>query len=810
MITIDFYRGRPVGVLGLGRTGGSTIEALVAGGADVIAWDDSKKARRADALTQSFRLRPPDHDDWCGVDVLVPSPGISERHDLIERARLLKIKITGDVELFGRAMIALKPHLRPKLVAITGTNGKSTVTKLVAHILQMAGLDVEMGGNVGVPVLSLAPFEKNRIYVLEVSSYQAGHLQKFAPSVAVQLNITPDHTERHGSLENYAAAKAKIFSRLSKRGIAIIGINDRFGRKLASSLKSQTNVVRLPDDIADAPSCENKHLVGDHHRQNIMAAWAVARVFNIGADLFQVALESWTGLAHRMEEIARVGAVRFIDDSKATNAAAACQALAACGDVYWLAGGAAKAEGFEALRGALSSVRHAYLFGAARDELGDFLGDQISWTKHQTLREAVHQAGRDAQEHGQGVVLLSPACASFDEFTDFAARGDAFGVYVREQSGRGAALMAAGGTGGGLFPAEGLAQELRRRGFQCVLLTDRRALPLVDRALWDGVHRIFSSPIAGRSPLAWLSAVFWMGLGILQSLWILTSRGSKRVIGFGGYPSLPPLLAAILLRRPILIHEPGASLGRANRWLMRFARAVATSFPLKESFAVKPPPSTLTGNPVRSDIVHLSGWPYESPRKNEPFRLTIFAGSQGAQVFDEIVPQALALVASTGRSVRITQQFRGEGESRDKVMALYQRSNIAADLAPFFTDLPRHIVRAHLVIARAGASTMSELAILGRPAIVIPLTGAAAHEQMANARSFEAVGAIWVIAEEDLKPETLARRIEALIDDPEALTRAAKAARHHAQMIGSVDASARLADFVEAFVVEGSNRGDRS
>ena len=806
MIAIDFYKDRPVGVLGLGRTGCAVIEALVAGGADVIAWDDAKASRQKKNFGKRFKLCAPDHSDWCGIDLLVASPGISERHDLIERLRLLKIPITGDVELFGRALLRLSPRLRPKVIAITGTNGKSTVTKLVAHILCMAGFDVEMGGNIGVPVLALAPFAKERIYILEVSSYQAYHVEKFSPDVAVQLNITPDHTERHGSLENYAAAKARLFSRLGKDGIAIIFVKDEFGRKLAQDLKSRVKVVRLPDDApAKMPD------------QNIMAAWAVAQTMNVGADLFQAALKSFDPLPHRMEEAAKIGAVRFINDSKATNAAAARRALAGRKNVYWLAGGAAKVEGFKALRGVLSGVRHAYLFGAARDELGDFLGEQVAWTKYKTLREAVHQAGQDAQKAGQKadqkIILLSPACASFDEFTDFAARGAAFGGYVREQSGKGVMFIAAGGSGGGLFPAESLARELRHRGFQCVLMTDRRALPLVDRALWDGVHHIFSAPLAGRAPSAWLGAAFWIGLGVLRSLWILAFKGERKgVIGFGGYASLPPLLAAILLRQPILLHEPGASLGRANRWLMRFARGAASSFPLKDSFDGKVPPLTappliLTGNPVRPDIIHLTRWPYQLPDKDRPFRLTVFAGSQGAQVFDKIVPQALALVASTGRKLHITQQFREDGQqSRDKIISLYQKAGIKADLAPFFKDLPRHIVQAHLVIARAGASTMSELAVLGRPAIIVPITGAVAHEQLANARSFEVSGAAWVIAEADLTAETLARRIEALMDDPVALTQAAKAAHHQAEAMGTLDAAAKLADFVETSLYSGLSK----
>ncbi len=810
MIAIDFYKDKQVGVLGLGRTGCATIDALSAGGAQVIAWDDSKEVRRQQRPhTAPFKLFPPDHEDWCGIDLLVPSPGIDERHDLIRQARLLKTEITGDVELFGRAARALPPMQRPPLIAITGTNGKSTVTKLVAHILQIAGYDVQLGGNIGIPVLALAPLKASRIYVLEVSSYQANHLQKFTPSIAVQLNVSPDHTDRHGSLENYAAAKARLFSQLGKNGVAIISTEDVFGRKLVAQLKAKARrpkIIRLPEDIALTKA------VRGQSRQNAAAAWAVARAMNVSESLFKTALDSFTPLAHRREEIAQIGAVRYINDSKATNAEAACEALGAYRDIYWLAGGAAKAEGFEALRRRLRFVRHAYLFGAARDVLGDFLGDRLAWTKYETLREAVHHAGEDAQKEGQkagrGVVLLSPACASFDAFTDFTARGRAFGTYVREQSSRGVVFMAAGGTGGGLFPAESLAQELRHRGFQCILMTDRRVLPLIDRTLWDRVYHISSAPIAGRAPRARLAAVFWIGLGALQSLWILLwtllvlRAPVKVVMGFGGYPSLPPLLAAILLRMKILIHEPGAALGRANRLMMKFARGVATSFPLKEKRQKKFTASLQwTGNPVRSDIGRLSGLPYLLPNTKEPFLLMIFAGSQGAKVFDEIVPQALSLVAHTGRKIRIMQQFRPDSRAhRDQVLAIYRKASIDVELAPFFDDLPLRMAQAHLVIARAGASTISELAVLGRPAILVPITGAVAHEQMANARSFAASGAAWVIAEEELTPETLARQIESLIDADHnfaALTGAAKAARAQAKKMRALDAAARLADFVE-------------
>ena len=793
MIRIDAYKGQSVGVLGLGQTGLATARALLAGGARVLGWDDSAAVREAARLDLlDLALRPPEASDWCGVSALMPSPGISETHDLIQRLDILKIPMLGDVELFGRAVKA--SGAAPEIIAITGTNGKSTVTALSAHMLECAGFDVEMGGNIGVPVLALSPPRDDLVYVLEISSYQAARLEDFTPTIAVQLNLTPDHIERHGSLEAYAAAKARIFQRMRKNHLAIINRHDRFGRKLARQVAAKTKIAAL--DTAKLPRLPKP--IPPHQRQNVAAAWAIAKAMGIAEGVFAFAYASFQSLPHRMEEVAQIGELRFINDSKATNAVAARQALAAYRDIYWLAGGAAKSGGFDDLASELSHIRHAYLFGAAALELSQFLGDKVAWSMHSTLRAAARQACRDAE---QGVVLLSPACASFDAYHDFAARGRAFRSYIRDYVSRQRArisgvkiFIAAGGTGGGIFPAESLADILRQRGYHCSLMSDRRAAPYITPARWDRVYWIASAPIAGAVAwhrwLRWLDWLKWpviawrMGRGAAHAFFILLfQRSRKIIIGFGGYPIVPPCLAAYALRQPIILHEPGRILGRANRVLLPLARRLATAAPLAKGERI--------GTPARLEVVRWHGMPYRLPRKHMPFRLVVFGGSQGSELFDEIIPQALILLAQAGYRLDITQQCRSEQEV---IEALYRKTRrLRFKLAPFFPDLPRHLARAHLAITRAGASTISELALLGRPAILIPLIGAPAKEQRANAEQLARDGAAWVMDQNGLTAKKLAQQIKKLIDDPDRLREAARNAHRQADP----DASAKLADLVE-------------
>ena len=749
MIRLDFYKGKPVGVLGLGATGLSVARAFLAGGAEVIGWDDGKETRKkALRAIPELRLLPPEASDWRGLAIFVPSPGISEKHSLIQDLTLLKIPITGDVELFARAL----KGSGARVVAITGTNGKSTAVALTAHLLKQEGFSVALGGNIGTPVLALDKPDKDLIYVLEVSSYQADRLESFAPTIAVQLNLTPDHTQRHGSLEKYAAAKAKIFAHLTKNSLALINTKDEFGKKLFASIQSnkiELSKINLPPKLDIKP----------YHKDTIAASYEIARYFGISARNFSAALASFKPLAHRQALIAEINGIAFINDSKATNAEAARLALERYQNIHWLAGGAAKAEGFASLAASLDKVNHAYLFGSAADSLSKFLNGKISYSKYKTLEDATASAMKNAKK---GVVLLSPACASFDAYRDFAARGAAFAACVRSLSAP-KVIIASGGTGGGIFPAEGLAHSLRARGKQTHLFYDKRAKPYIQRSLWDGARQIASAPVAARSVLGIVAASFVIAYGLAQSLYCLARiRGQKIVVGFGGYPCVPVVLAAALLRIPIVLHEPGAVVGRANRALLPFAKKISLSQALKKN--VKK--SVVIGNPVRPQLQEALNQPYALPKKNQPLRILVFAGSQGATWFDENIAPALSLLAERYK-LSVVQQVR----SREKqIKKLYDKAAIAYTLAPFFNDIEKHIAASHLVIARGGASTISELRLLSRPAIIIPHSGAAPRaEQQANAQTLVDAGLGWIVSEQEFSPETLAQKITDVIETPKAL-----------------------------------------
>ncbi len=775
MIKIDFHKGELVGVLGLGATGLSVVASCLAGEAEVIGWDDNKQTRkRAAQLYPALTLLPPEADAWRGVQLFVPSPGVSEKHDLIKDLTLLKIKTTGDVELFARAI----KGSGVKTIAITGTNGKSTTTAFIGQVLSDGGYSVAIGGNIGVPVLALEPPCKGLIYVLEISSYQASRLKIFAPTIAAQLNLTPDHTARHGSLEKYAAAKAKLFAGLGKSHLALINTGDKFGKKLYDSVKArkiEINKTRLPKGL---------HL-GHHRKENIAAAFEVARYFKISNKQFIDSFNRFKPLAHRQEVIAEIDGVPFINDSKATNADAASLALSQYQDIHWLAGGAAKAEGFGALEKTLGHIHHAYLFGSAAPELSAFLRGRVSQTSYPTLEDAVRAVLEKAK---RGVVLLSPACASFDSYRDFAERGRAFGSYVRRHSSP-KVIIAAGGTGGGIFPAEGLAQSLRHKGKEAHLFYDKRAKTYKDSGVWDGLRQISSAAMAGRSALGLLAASFFMAWGVVQSLYGLTRiRGQKVIVGFGGYPSVPVVLAGFLLRLPIVLHEPGGVLGRANKFLKPFARRLSLSQRLRGGVDK----SILIGNPVRPRLLEAGVRAYVAPKKGEAFRIFIFAGSQGSEWFDKNLPLALRLLARKHK-ISVVQQCRSREQ---EIKQMYDEAGTAHRLASFFDNIEKHITESHLVIARGGASTISELKLFGRPAIVIPISDAGAFaEQTANAKHFVETGAGWLMHEREFLPEKLARRLAELIESPNVLLKAARSSTASSGEAGS-QAGDRLAQLV--------------
>lgn len=459
MITVQDFHGQAVAVMGLGRSGLAAARALAAGGAELRAWDDDPKRRDA-AAADGLPLRELDRDDWSDVAVLVLSPGIPHEfpapHPVATRARAAGCDIVCDVDLLGRAV----PEAR--YLGVTGTNGKSTVTALLGHILETAGAEVAAGGNIGLPALELARLGAQGWYVLEMSSYQLERTFSITFEVAVLLNITADHLERHGGLAGYVAAKRLIFRGQAPRHTAVVGVDDDQSRAVYEALAAEGGrrlvpisgerataggVYVLDGVLIDARRGEARAvaeigriptLPGRHNGQNAAAAYAAARAAGVGAETIARALESYPGLPHRQQLVAVVDGITYVNDSKATNVAAAARALACYDAVYWIAGGRTKAGGIEGLEPWLGRVVHAFLIGEAADDLAAALAGRAPCTRSGDLATAVAQAHAMAAADGRpgATVLLSPACASFDQFENFEARGARFAELVEALPGR--------------------------------------------------------------------------------------------------------------------------------------------------------------------------------------------------------------------------------------------------------------------------------------------------------------------------------------------------------------------------------------
>ena len=354
-------------------------------------------------------------------------------------------------------------------------------------------------------------------------------------------------------------------------------------------------------------------------------------------------------------------------------------------------------------------------------------------------------------------------------------------------------MLAAGGTGGHLFPAQALAEELGRRGIPVELATDERGDRYGLGFPARKIHQIASATLAGRSPGAIATTGIKLTRGIAAAFKLMGTSRPALVIGFGGYPSFPPLMAARMRGIPTALHEQNAVLGRANRMLAKRVTAIATSFEtsamLDSALSAK---ARFTGNPVRAAVIEASATAYASPSATDPFHLLVFGGSQGARFFSECVPPALALLSAPLKArLLVIQQARAEDIER--VKAAYAASGIQAEIEPFFAELPRLMSASHLVIGRAGGSSVAELAVIGRPSILVPLPHAIDNDQLRNARSMSAAGAAWLIEQSVLSPERLAAEIEALAAEPSRLSVAAAAAR----AVGRPDAVQRLADLVQ-------------
>ncbi len=462
MIPVKGFEGRRVAIFGLGRSGLSAARALKAGEAEPLLWDDKPQSLMA-ATREGFTVENLHNADWSEIDALMLSPGVPlthpEPHWTVKLAHAAGVPIIGDIELFARTLGALPVKKRPKTVAITGTNGKSTTTALIGHILKAAGKDVHVGGNIGIGVLDLPPMHAGTYYVIETSSYQLDLTQTFMPDVSVLMNISPDHLDRHGGMDGYIAAKKRIFMNQGAEQTAVIGADDDYSAAIITEMRAASKVNLIPISsrrtlgqgvyaingvLYDATEARARQVIdlktvrtltGRHNWQNAAAAYSACKALGLDAEVIAAGMRSFPGLDHRMQEIGRIGRVRFINDSKATNSDAARQAMSSYDSFYWIAGGVAKAGGIEDLRDLFGRIKHAYLIGDAAELFEVTIGKAAPCTQSRHLFTAVAQAYAAAETSGKDeVVLFSPACASFDQFKDFEARGDAFKQAVAEIS----------------------------------------------------------------------------------------------------------------------------------------------------------------------------------------------------------------------------------------------------------------------------------------------------------------------------------------------------------------------------------------
>ncbi|MGM4910942.1 UDP-N-acetylmuramoyl-L-alanine--D-glutamate ligase [Rhizobium sp. 768_B6_N1_8] len=453
MIPVTTLAGKKVALFGLGGSGSATAKALIAGGADVTAWDDNPDSV-AKAASEGITTADLHTIDWSAQALFVLSPGVPLTHPkphwTVDLARAAGVDIVGDVELFVRERRAHAPDC--PFIAITGTNGKSTTTALIAHILNSSGRDTQLGGNIGTAVLTLDPPKSERYFVVECSSYQIDLAPTLNPSAGILLNLTPDHLDRHGTMQYYADVKERL---VAGSDVAVVGVDDSHSALIADRIeRAGVKVMRISrrNVLADGIYAEGTKLIqaaggamlpfvdldgiqtlrGSHNAQNAAAAVAACLAVGVSAEDIRAGLASFPGLKHRMQPIGRRGNVVFVNDSKATNADAAAPALSSYNRIYWIAGGLPKAGGITTLAPYFPRIAKAYLIGEAAAEFAATLGEAAPYEISGTLERAVAHAAADAEkdETGPVAVMLSPACASFDQYKNFEVRGDAFVGHV--------------------------------------------------------------------------------------------------------------------------------------------------------------------------------------------------------------------------------------------------------------------------------------------------------------------------------------------------------------------------------------------
>lgn len=461
MIPIPGVQKKKFAVFGLGATGLSVADSLVASGAEVFTWDESPAARDKTAGSE-YRAEHPKEWPWREISALVLSPGIPythpKPHPIVRKAHEENIEVIGDIELFARAVNSFAQNARPRVIAITGSNGKSTTTALIGHVLKEAGLPALVGGNIGKPALALPDMAPANVYVLELSSFQLDLTKSLKADIAIMLNISPDHLDRHGDMAGYIAAKQRIFLNQTANDTAIVGVDDAPSQGMCATLSAPGGPKVVPISAEGALgrgvfslagklfyNLDGKTgeagdiryiaaLRGAHNWQNAAAALAAAISAGVSPAAAVKSMERFEGLPHRMQIVGRIGSTIFVNDSKATNADAASKALKSYDEIFWIAGGKPKEGGIEWLRPLMSRVRCAYLIGEASQAFAEQLAGAVPCVQCGDLDRAVARAARDASQNNKlaSVVLLSPACASYDQFKNFEERGDTFRRLVQK------------------------------------------------------------------------------------------------------------------------------------------------------------------------------------------------------------------------------------------------------------------------------------------------------------------------------------------------------------------------------------------
>lgn len=460
MIKVSEFMGKDVAVFGLGKAGQAAIDALINSGARVFAWDDKEESVSNVRPKSGLTISKYDTYDWNKIAALVLSPGIPlthpEPHAIVKIAKKHSCPIICDIELLFLA------NPQANYIGITGTNGKSTTTALIGHISREIGNKTAVGGNIGTSASSLPALGNDGKYVIEVSSYQLDLLQKTKFNVAILLNITPDHLDRHGNMQGYIDVKKKIYARQSSNDYSIVAVDDEHTQKIFEELKlkSATKIIpvsclkKVPGGVFidkgviydNINKTEQKfalgklqRLPGKHNEQNIAAAYAAMVCIGGKPEKIVEAIKSFPGLEHRIQHVANIKGINFVNDSKATNAEAAEKAILSFENIFWIAGGVPKSGGISALEPLYSKIKHAFLIGQAEEDFAKSLDGKVKFTKCKNLETAVTEAAKVAFEKKikDSVVLLSPACASFDQFKNFEERGAAFCKLVEQISVKG-------------------------------------------------------------------------------------------------------------------------------------------------------------------------------------------------------------------------------------------------------------------------------------------------------------------------------------------------------------------------------------